>query len=206
MPAPKRPSFHQMNAACSDWNAKNPVGTLVSFESIKGQGETHRGKSTTEAQVMGGHSAVIWLEGKSGCVALDHCTAVEQKSTVAADAAVPAPAAPDADKLMEDLFSKLEGLESDADAVPILIANADTLRTIAAAYRETGLFKRASDQYAEFKAAIESDTPPEGRLLHAWQWLLNRLAGAPTSYHVVAVIRLCLPLVADYLPEEVPST
>jgi hypothetical protein len=76
MPAPKRLTAAQLQRQCDNWNAKHPEGTVVSFESIKGQGESHRGKSASEAQVLGGHSAVIWLEGKSGCVALDHCTAV----------------------------------------------------------------------------------------------------------------------------------
>lgn len=76
MPAPKRPTAAQLQKQVDAWNAKNPEGTLVSFEEIRGRGETHRGKSTSEAYVMGGHSAVIHLEGKRGCVSLEHCTAV----------------------------------------------------------------------------------------------------------------------------------
>lgn len=76
MPAPKRPNLAQLEKQCAIWNAAYPIGTTVSFEFIRGEGETYRGKSKTEAQVMGGHTAVIWLEGKSGCLNLDHCTAV----------------------------------------------------------------------------------------------------------------------------------
>lgn len=76
MPPPKRPTAAQLQRQCDNWNAKHPEGTVVSFESIKGQGETHRGKSISEALVLNGHSAVIQLEGKSGCVDLGHCTAV----------------------------------------------------------------------------------------------------------------------------------
>lgn len=76
MPAPKRPTAAQLQKQCDQWNAANEVGTTVSFEELVGRGETFRGKSASEAQVMGGHSAVIWLEGKSGCVDLGHCTAV----------------------------------------------------------------------------------------------------------------------------------
>lgn len=82
MPAPKRPTAAQLQKQCDKWNAKHPEGTTVVFESIKGHGESHRGKSTSVAQVMGGHSAVIWLEGKSGCVSLDNCMAIAE--TVAA--------------------------------------------------------------------------------------------------------------------------
>lgn len=76
MPAPKRPTLAQLEKQCADWNATNEVGTTVSFEEIVGKGETFRGKSSSEAQVLSGHSAVIWLEGKRGCVDLGHCTAV----------------------------------------------------------------------------------------------------------------------------------
>lgn len=76
MPAPKRPTAAQLQQQCDKWNVANQVGTTVSFEELVGRGETFRGKSASEAQVMGGHSAVIWLEGKSGCVDLGHCTAV----------------------------------------------------------------------------------------------------------------------------------
>lgn len=78
MPAPKRPSAAQLQKQCDKWNAKHPVGTVVSYEEIVGEGETHRGASKSEAQVLSGHSAVIWLEGKSGCVCLEHCSATAQ--------------------------------------------------------------------------------------------------------------------------------
>jgi hypothetical protein len=55
------------------------VGVTVSFEEIQGEGETHRAPSASLAQVLSGHSPVIWLEGKRGCVHLDHCTAIESE-------------------------------------------------------------------------------------------------------------------------------
>ncbi|NAQ13485.1 hypothetical protein PscP89CL_04250 [Pseudomonas syringae] len=76
MPAPKRPTAAQLQKRVDNWNAKHPVGTLVSFENIIGRGETHRGASSGEAYVVGGHTAVIFLEGKSGFVDLEHCKAV----------------------------------------------------------------------------------------------------------------------------------
>ncbi|MDF2792347.1 MAG: hypothetical protein K0S85_100 [Pseudomonas orientalis] len=76
MSTPARPSPAQLQKHCDTWNAANPVGTIVAYEEIRGGGETFRGKSASEAQVLGGHSAVIWLEGKSGCVDLGHCIAL----------------------------------------------------------------------------------------------------------------------------------
>jgi hypothetical protein len=75
MPRYKAPTIKQLQKAVDKWNSANPVGTLVSYESIIGEGETHRGASTSEAEILSGHSAVVWLAGKSGCVCLEHCTA-----------------------------------------------------------------------------------------------------------------------------------
>lgn len=76
MPAPVRKTVAQLQAQCDRWNDKHPIGTMVAFEFIRGEGETHRGASRTMAEVAGGHSAVIWLEGKAGWVDLDHCMAL----------------------------------------------------------------------------------------------------------------------------------
>lgn len=78
MSAPKRPTAAQLQKQCDAWNTAHQEGTTVAYEPIRGQGEAHRGKSISEAQVLGGHSAVIWLEGKSGCVSLDHCMALAE--------------------------------------------------------------------------------------------------------------------------------
>lgn len=79
MTRPKRKTEAQLQSQCDAWNEKHAEGVLVSYESVVGEGETHLGKSISPAEVLGGHSAVIWLEGKSGCVALDHCKVVEQE-------------------------------------------------------------------------------------------------------------------------------
>jgi len=107
-----------------------------------------------------------------------------------------------ADELLEGLFNKLDSVDNDAEALPLLIAEAATIRSIARAYRATPLFQRAADQYALIKSDIERDVAPESRLLHAWQWLMDRMSSAPSGIHMVGAIRLCLPLVADYLPAD----
>jgi len=72
----KRKTTAQLQAQCDAWNELHGIGTLIAYEEIRGEGETHRGKSTADAQLLEGHSAVIWLEGKRGCVSLDHCMAL----------------------------------------------------------------------------------------------------------------------------------
>ena len=57
------------------WNANHPAGTLISFEEVIGQGETHRSRTRSDASMMCGQ-AVVWIEAQSSCVSLDHCTVV----------------------------------------------------------------------------------------------------------------------------------
>lgn len=45
-----------------------PIGTDVIV--TKADGSLVKTKTRSEAQMMGGHSAVIWLEGISGCYSL----------------------------------------------------------------------------------------------------------------------------------------
>jgi len=59
------------------WNAKHPTGTRVRYWRGERKGEPS-GEGTTyhPATVLGGHTAVAWIEGCSGCVALSHVEAV----------------------------------------------------------------------------------------------------------------------------------
>lgn len=55
------------------WNKCNPIGTPVKVR--KDNGETVATVTRSRAEVLSGHSAVIWLDGISGCYALDRVTA-----------------------------------------------------------------------------------------------------------------------------------
>ncbi len=60
-------------AVCDYFNKANPVGTKVLY--WKG---VHEGKPSgvaatrSEAQVLGGHTAVVWVHGEPACIALTH--------------------------------------------------------------------------------------------------------------------------------------
>ena len=62
---------------CDLFNARIPVGSLVEYSEILGDLPIGQFRTRTEAQVLSGHTAVVWLEGKSGCVCVEHCTLVE---------------------------------------------------------------------------------------------------------------------------------
>ncbi|MEG6552271.1 hypothetical protein V6C53_18740 [Desulfocurvibacter africanus] len=60
---------------CEAWNASHPVGTVVSI--LRDNGNTTQTRTVSEAQVLNGHTAMVWLEGISGCYALKRVTAIE---------------------------------------------------------------------------------------------------------------------------------
>jgi hypothetical protein len=68
----RKPDLKKLQQQCDAWNEKNPVGTRVILKKDAGV-EVHT-KTRSIASVLSGHSAVIWLEGVSGCYALDRVT------------------------------------------------------------------------------------------------------------------------------------
>lgn len=55
------------------WNLRFPVGIQVRYwTGVRGDGPGNISRTATEASVLGGHTAVVWLEGHAGCVALSH--------------------------------------------------------------------------------------------------------------------------------------
>lgn len=57
-----------------DFNARWPVGQKVSVRKDAGEGTLTTTRS--RAEVLSGHSAVIWLDGISGCYLLDRVTPI----------------------------------------------------------------------------------------------------------------------------------
>ena len=66
------PSAAKLQAACDKFNAAHPVGAAVTV--LLDGGEVRETVTTSEAQVLSGHSAVIWLKGISGCYLLERVT------------------------------------------------------------------------------------------------------------------------------------
>ncbi|MGK5050726.1 hypothetical protein [Janthinobacterium sp. RB2P8] len=65
----------KLQAACDKFNAAHQVGAAVSVE-LDG-GEFRETITVSEAQVLSGHTAVIWLDGISGCYDLERVTALK---------------------------------------------------------------------------------------------------------------------------------
>lgn len=69
----KRPNPQKL---VDDFNARVMVGDLIEFSEVIGLGEVRRFNTATPAEILSGHSAVVWLEGKRGCVLVSHCQPV----------------------------------------------------------------------------------------------------------------------------------
>lgn len=69
----RKPDAKKLQAACDAFNAKCPVGGRVSV-ALDNAAAPLETITTSEASVMSGHSAVIWLKGVSGCYLLDRVT------------------------------------------------------------------------------------------------------------------------------------
>jgi hypothetical protein len=60
---------------CKKWNEENEVGQKVEYRSFFGD-EAEMYKTSSLAWMLSGHTAVVMLAGKSGCVSLDSLTVV----------------------------------------------------------------------------------------------------------------------------------
>jgi hypothetical protein len=68
----RQPSPAALAFQCAQWNERNRIGTPVTLQ--KDDGTFVDTVTKSEAQVLSGHTAVIWLEGVRGCYALDRVT------------------------------------------------------------------------------------------------------------------------------------
>lgn len=66
------PDPASLQGQCDAFNARYPVGQRVSVRRDSGEGVTTTTRSA--AQVLSGHTAVIWLDGITGCYLLDRVT------------------------------------------------------------------------------------------------------------------------------------
>lgn len=66
------PTMQDLTRDCARWNAENPVGTPVNVQ--MDNGEVRQTITRTGAQILSGHTAVIWLEGISGAYLLSRVT------------------------------------------------------------------------------------------------------------------------------------
>lgn len=109
--------------------------------------------------------------------------------------------APGIDDQVRELFAAMEGVPDENQAQnDALLAQAGLIRSIATACEQTGLYENSKAKVDEFAIELTEKLETDRHLVHAWLWLLDRIACAPTHFHAVASVRLCMPIVARYLP------
>lgn len=71
----KPPTTQQLEKQVNDWNAQHPIGTRVMrYKLIHPLREGNETQTRSEAWIMGGHSAMVMVEGVSGGVCLESVT------------------------------------------------------------------------------------------------------------------------------------
>lgn len=63
----------QLEEQIHAWNVHVPVGTEVEYHPVIDRPEHQIHRTRSQASLLSDHTAVVFLEGKSGCVALDAC-------------------------------------------------------------------------------------------------------------------------------------
>jgi hypothetical protein len=63
----------KLQAEVDAFNRRFSVGDPVDYLEVLADGKSQRLTTRSEAQILSGHTAVVWLNGKSGCVCCSHC-------------------------------------------------------------------------------------------------------------------------------------
>lgn len=82
---PARPDRAQAEQAVRDWNYLHRVGVAVRVH--RDNGAVLETRTRSDAQLLGGHTAVVWVEGIAGAYALDRVEPVEPADRVEAEVA-----------------------------------------------------------------------------------------------------------------------
>ena len=107
----------------------------------------------------------------------------------------------DSDQFIE-LMDALDGYDSPEAISQRLAELQGPIRELAAACRQTVLFNRAQVEFQSTKTDIELRPMEGGSLFAVWYLLMDRIARSPTKFHMRSSVRILLPLVADFLPED----
>jgi hypothetical protein len=75
----KRPTLKQMQDQCDKFNALCPVGGRVRVQ-LDGVDEPFETVTISPAQILSGHTPVVWMKDVSGCYLLDRVTPISGES------------------------------------------------------------------------------------------------------------------------------
>lgn len=58
--------------AVDRFNERYPLGSPVRYWTFLREGEGRKGETRSKAQLLSGHTAVVWVTGHAACIALTH--------------------------------------------------------------------------------------------------------------------------------------
>lgn len=63
------------------FNQRYPVGTRIRYwTGLKNYGPGAETTTRTPAEILGGHTPVVWVDGHAACIALTHVEPIDQSS------------------------------------------------------------------------------------------------------------------------------
>lgn len=75
----KQLSVSALMERCRQWNATYPIGAEVEYHSVIGTDRHVLTRTNSVAYVLSGHTAVCFVDGAIGCVALDTLVPVNNR-------------------------------------------------------------------------------------------------------------------------------
>ncbi|MDH0342129.1 hypothetical protein [Chromobacterium haemolyticum] len=82
-----KPNIKKLQKQCDDFNAVCKNGGRIMFKR-DGVDEPYEARTRSEAYILSGHSAVVFVEGVSGCYQLSHCEPITENQPPAESAMV----------------------------------------------------------------------------------------------------------------------
>lgn len=76
----RKPNVKAMQAVCDKFNAICPLGGKVKVK-LDNIAELFETTTRSKAQILSGHTPVIWMHGVSGCYLLDRVTPIATEPT-----------------------------------------------------------------------------------------------------------------------------
>lgn len=68
----EHPMTERPTTTVARWNKAHPVGTPVRVWTGAREGDGLLTRTRSAASVLGGHTAVVWVDGEGACIALSH--------------------------------------------------------------------------------------------------------------------------------------
>lgn len=72
-------TMERLNEQLAAWNALHPVGCRVRYYPVPGRGQHTDTVTRSEAWILGGHSIVVQIQGRTGGVAINHLERITEE-------------------------------------------------------------------------------------------------------------------------------